>query len=1485
MSTLLEQLTACEILSAEQLRELAALPEAREADPRALAKAIVQRGWLSRFQVSLVATGKGKELFLGSYLLLDRLGEGGMGQVFKARHRHMNRLVALKLVRKEKLDNADSVRRFYQEVQAAAALVHPNIALAFDAGQAGASHFFSMEYVDGPDLARLVKEGGVLPVNRACEYIRQAALGLQHAHERGLVHRDIKPSNLLVASPESGQPVVKILDLGLARLGDSFQKERTLTRMGQVLGTPDYLAPEQALDARNVDIRADIYSLGCTLYFLLAGRAPFQAEALTELLMKHQMEATPSIRTVRPDVPEDLDALLQQMMAKKRDDRPDTPTEVAEALAPFARGENGAATQVVDLPVRGRTNKPTETWAGLDEDGGGLITRPPIKRDRDRSRDDTIEERPRSRAKKPAQDKNLPLLIGAGVGAGILLLVGVILTAILLSRPDKPSKPPVVESTTDKNKDKGHDPDKDGRGEHDRGARDGGAKDGGTRDGGGKDGIAKDGGKIKPPDGNPIPGKLGNVERRGGHVRFKVHAGHIHALAVSPDGKLAATSGQDGSVVVLDLEKEKEKHRFEKLPGLASSLAFTADGTRLIANAGGKIVEFDLDTGKMTSRVATAGISLAPGGRRGAGFSVFNDKPTTTIWDVDAGKAKSSVEGPAPGRVLFAFDPKGQNGAVVDADGLIIRLDLEAEREVLPRGTFAAKNAQVSAVCWGRGNEGLLLGCTNGVTYPVRWNEKRLRMVGRRAGGAIRALALSPDEKKVLSADESREVRLVSIGGRPTAMPFRWHTATPRHARFCSDTKAVTADDDGMVIVWDLGKPSDLPSPIPEGPVPGQVHALTTTKGGRAYAVMFSEDGKQSLSAFGLSVVVHDLETGAVKKVLPDSKGTLLGLAATKDWKRVLTIGGDRSLRQWNLEQSKEEKPLEERNVADFHSVAISPDGKYALTGGGGPLFEKDGKRVSNGAGGPALGDFEVRLWDLDKGEVIHRFGGANLITKSVAFSGNGKYIAASSYDHPLRVWDLAMKQPVPLAPGGPRLKVSRLASADGDNILVGGMETGEVLLWSCAKMAEVQRFKGKHNREVLALAVSADGKTALSASGWEKHIDRKRVPLDCVVRIHDVATGMEKGQIVLPQVPHSVAISSDGRYALIGGNAIRYIDLTKVKAGDGPKKVVPKPDGNAFSGHKGPINTIAVSPNGKYLVSGGEDKTVRLWEAPTGHFIRTLPFSGGELLTGNILSVRFTHDGTKVLAVGEAKAGLAWDVKTLGMLGPVVFGSGRELERTARGVDVSAAGGQIGVVTSEGVVGLQIRTDKLWRATGPDDKPAPARVVKGTEALCIAAVGTGKSTLFAVGYSDGAIRLLDMRKPVPEIRETYRNRHFGGKVLALAYDSKSERLYSTGSDKMIVTTSLKPRAPAIRLDFAGHEGAVTCVAVSPDGKRLASGSKDKTVRVWDTTSGKLIHRFDDEDEVRGVAFAADGKTVFSAGKRIRMWRREPAGGDPSNKP
>src|SRR5262249_19421178 len=231
---LLDRLRDSGLLDAPQLKELSLLPEAANADPRPLGLEILKRAWLTRFQVNIIAQGRGKDLNLGPYLVLDSLVEGAMGQVFKAQHQDMNRVVALKVIRKEKLGSPDAVQRFYQEVRAAAQLSHPNIVIAYDAGNLETTHYLAMEYVDGVDLAKLVMQSGPLSIVHACEYIRQAALGLQHAHERGLVHRDIKPSNLLLSRTANAHQagIVKILDMGLARWQGVGQKERGVTQVG-----------------------------------------------------------------------------------------------------------------------------------------------------------------------------------------------------------------------------------------------------------------------------------------------------------------------------------------------------------------------------------------------------------------------------------------------------------------------------------------------------------------------------------------------------------------------------------------------------------------------------------------------------------------------------------------------------------------------------------------------------------------------------------------------------------------------------------------------------------------------------------------------------------------------------------------------------------------------------------------------------------------------------------------------------------------------------------------------------------------------------------------------------------------------------------------------------------------------------------------------------------------------------------------------------
>jgi len=356
---------------------LADLPK-RFPEPRALARELIQRGWLTPYQVNQLFQGRAAELWLEPYVILERLGEGGMGQVFKARHVDMQRVVALKLIRKELLVDAEAVSRFHREVQVISQLTHPHVIHAYDAALTRTPPFLVTEYVEGVSLNQLVERQGPLSVAQACEYIRQAALGLQHIHERGLAHRDIKPGNLLVSAGQGSQSagVVKIMDLGLARLMNPVHRAAgdVPTASGPVMmGTLDYMAPEQALDFRQADIRADIYSLGCTLYFLLTGQPPFPEGTSAQKLLMHQMKEPVPLEQLRSDVPVGLSAMLRRMMAKQPADRMQAPAEVAWQLAPFSRETGAPLALLVPAGVGTVAAAPSALPLSMNRGAGALI--------------------------------------------------------------------------------------------------------------------------------------------------------------------------------------------------------------------------------------------------------------------------------------------------------------------------------------------------------------------------------------------------------------------------------------------------------------------------------------------------------------------------------------------------------------------------------------------------------------------------------------------------------------------------------------------------------------------------------------------------------------------------------------------------------------------------------------------------------------------------------------------------------------------------------------------------------------------------------------------------------------------------------------------------------------------------------------------------------------------------------------------------------
>ncbi|QEG15978.1 protein kinase domain-containing protein [Gimesia maris] len=317
-------ISAVEITAFQQSQS----PAAESAEE--LGKLLVKHKKVTKLQVQLVYQGKGDRLLLGNYLILDKIGAGGMGDVYLAEHRRMERQVALKTLPAAMTRDTQSILRFHREVKAAAKLTHPNIVAAYDADEANGVHYFVMEYVEGIDLSAVVKKQGVLEVDVAVDYILQAAKGLEFAHNKGVIHRDIKPANMLL----DNDGTIKILDMGLARIEDEAHEipATQLTQDGSVMGTVDYMAPEQAKDTHTADARSDIYSLGCSLYYLLTGESVYRGSTMVNRIMAHQNDPIPTLTGKHILISQDVDAVFQKMVAKKPEDRFQSMSEVIVAI-------------------------------------------------------------------------------------------------------------------------------------------------------------------------------------------------------------------------------------------------------------------------------------------------------------------------------------------------------------------------------------------------------------------------------------------------------------------------------------------------------------------------------------------------------------------------------------------------------------------------------------------------------------------------------------------------------------------------------------------------------------------------------------------------------------------------------------------------------------------------------------------------------------------------------------------------------------------------------------------------------------------------------------------------------------------------------------------------------------------------------------------------------------------------------------------------
>jgi WD40 repeat protein/predicted Ser/Thr protein kinase len=570
------------------------------------------------------------------YRVVGLLGKGGMGAVYKAEHRLMQRTVALKVVGRHLLEKPAAVERFLLEVKAAARLAHPNIVTAHDAEQAGDVHFLVMEYVEGTSLADVLAERGPLPVGEACSYVRQAALGLQHAFEQGMVHRDIKPHNLMLTP----QRRVKILDFGLARFVSENAPGEGLTAPGIAMGTPDYIAPEQASDSHRADIRADLYSLGCTLYHLLTGRVPFPTGTPFQKMVAHQQRPPAPAAELRRDLPPGLVAVLDRLLAKDPAGRYQTPADVAAALAPFSTVAGATEPLEAASPARRRarrwsvvvglaaaavllagaaavftyvTDKGTLLVETLDNDvkvsvrdGDRVVIKDLKTHEKYALRPGTYEIVP---------DESTP---GLKVEPGGRFTISRGEQVIVRARWERPAAMPGAAAA------------------------------------------------VKPPE-KPGPVELVEVQH------FPSHNVQTSQAVFSPDGKWVLSGANDGTARLWDVAGGEQVRRFGDLPEQVRVVAFLPDGRHALAGGGtpkeggkkwedGAIRLLKLDDGtivrSLTGHTQTVfGLAVAPDGRRAASCAL--DK-SLRLWDVEAGKQVWAVE--AQDSIFFsvAFSPDGK---------------------------------------------------------------------------------------------------------------------------------------------------------------------------------------------------------------------------------------------------------------------------------------------------------------------------------------------------------------------------------------------------------------------------------------------------------------------------------------------------------------------------------------------------------------------------------------------------------------------------------------------------------------------------------------------------------------------------------------------------------------------------------------------------------------------------------------------------------
>jgi WD40 repeat protein/serine/threonine protein kinase len=1112
------------LLEPGQFRQLTQSLLASFAEPRALAQDLVRRGWLSPFQARRLFHDRGQELVLGPYTLMDRLGKGGMGAVYKARHQVFNRLVALKVIDKEYLDNPDAVRRFYREVRAAAQLVHPNIVLAYDADEIDGHQVLCMEYVDGIDLDRLVKDKGPLPIHKACDYVRQTALGLQHAFERDMVHRDIKPSNLLLArvktaaTPDS-TPVqlVKILDMGLARFDRTAlpgEISAELTHKGAVLGTPDYIAPEQARDAHSADIRSDLYSLGCTFYYLLTGKPPFSGEAGVEILLKHVLDKVTPISQLRPEVPAEVAVIIDRLMAKLPEERYQTPAEVVTALddriPDGLRGVSASSGEHRALSAPVTTRAQGNTCSEFEQDEIVVLDRPEPPNNvtmetlgEVAALQDTSELDKSNRQRELLHQRRLRKRITTAGAVALVILVGVALGLLLREFLPRGTVPPGARSPTLEaraaaalqpllaQKD---DP------QVDQGTlraelvtfRETFA---GTLQAGEALSLLRqlpsplD--KLSPTLAEHLPWYPAELITVLGDPRWR-HWGPIQALGVSADGRQVASVGADRLIFVREAASGQLRWLLGGHAQALSALAFADDGLTLASGSvDGSVILWDLNTGMERMHLpahkgVVRSLAFAPDGRM---LATASDDKEAKLWDLSDGKERFTLSGHTGSVRSVVFSPDGKRLATASVEDNVRLWDTSTGQlsvslpDAFGRGTSLAFSPDGGTLCLALGSGGIRL-------WDLSSNQERLLLTGGQGPVGY------TDNGQLVSGNGGAGLIVWDLAENKTRLTLPASLSGKLTMLSCaSKAKSIaTGDDQGEVRLWNPADGQALAAPV-----------ARWTKG----ALSFMPDGVSLVAVCpDQSCRCWDGAVGKERVLTPTQPIPVNSLACSPDGRTLALAGGDGLVQLWDLATGKDRaQPL--RPAADaLECIAYSPDGQLVATGG------RDGA---------------VKIWDATNGvlrQTLHSHAGR---VWAVTFSPDGKSLASAGEDKIIRLWNVENSLKAGRELLGHSAPITTLTFSSDGQALASGSADGTVRLWDMN--GKQTRVLQGHAARVRGMVLSPDGQQVITAAE------------DGRIIFWEPSAPQPVRQWTFPGPLTGLALSVEGRYlAVSGGDGCLYL-------------------------------------------------------------------------------------------------------------------------------------------------------------------------------------------------------------------------------------------------------------------------------------------------------------------------------------------------------